>query len=328
MSLLPKRQPIPILHDSFDGENMRDTGPRHNETPMPGCQQALKEREQTSRSLTVSLLQWHAPIPYIMSLLPNGMTHFDSIFLSGFLMARAWETQGQDTMKLPGQAASRCWRRMHAMNSRCWKKDDDKHAYDRFFHFYLRVITNLEKDLKNDDKTCDVFSSYYVSTTTTQETQWYAFPASQQQTCDNNTNTLDHIQLAPCQTSMRSGKTSDMLFLNDLDPYQKTSLTSSSKDFLLRSALSNFPAKSPQRHNKNPLHTWRNWKNTIQITRCFHGELNGQETTSLSPSQGFSTPKHQNLNITSNPYPCLDIARQKKGSATTTSTTFPFEISI
>ena len=27
----------------------------------------------------------------------------------GFLMARAWETQGKSTVKLPGQAANRCW---------------------------------------------------------------------------------------------------------------------------------------------------------------------------------------------------------------------------
>ena len=41
-----------------------------------------------------------------------------------------------------------------------------KNICDEFFHFYIRAIINLKKDLKNDDKTCDVFSSYYVSTTT------------------------------------------------------------------------------------------------------------------------------------------------------------------
>ena len=55
----------------------------------------------------------------------------------------------------------------------------------------------------------------------------YAFPASQQQTCNNNTDTLNHIQLAQCQINMRSGKTSDMLFLNDLDPFRSDAATTS-----------------------------------------------------------------------------------------------------
>ena len=31
-------------------------------------------------------------------------------------MARAWETQGKSTVKLPGQAAKRCWRWIHALD--------------------------------------------------------------------------------------------------------------------------------------------------------------------------------------------------------------------
>ena len=58
-------------------------------------------------------------------------------------MIKAWETQGQDTVKLSGQVASRYWRRMiyNAMD-----------------------YESLEKDLENDDKACNVSSSYYVST--------------------------------------------------------------------------------------------------------------------------------------------------------------------
>ena len=102
-----------------------------------------------------------------------------------------------------------------------------------------------------------------------------------------------------------------------------------------------FPAKNRRQHNENPLHTWRNWKNIIQITRCFYCESNDQEITSLSPSQRFSI---KNLNITSkhlksshskngethstiiyylsksNSYSYLNIARQKKKSAIATFT--------
>ena len=54
-----------------------------------------------------------------------------------------------------------------------------------------------------------------------------------------------------------------------------------------------FPAKSRRRYNKNPLHTWRNWKNIIQITRCLYCESDGQRTSLLSSSQEntFSTLK-------------------------------------
>ena len=110
------------------------------------------------------------------------------------------------------------------------------------------------------------------------------------------------------------------------------------------------PARNRWQHNKNPLHIWRNWKNIIQITRCFHDDSIDSKTSLLSPLQEKSLTlysiKHpsrfstKNLNITSkhlksshsknekthstiicclsksNPYSCLDIARQKKESAT------------
>ena len=48
--------------------------------------------------------------------------------------------------------------------------------------------------------------------------------ADSKQIYDNNTNILNHIQLAPYQTSMRFDKISNMLFLNDLNPSsEKTS---------------------------------------------------------------------------------------------------------
>ena len=89
-----------------------------------------------------------------------------------------------------------------------------------------------------------------------------------------------------------------------------------------------------------------------------YGESNGQQMTSLSPSKETTQREqwslYQNLNTTSrhlnishpenrethskivvstpivspksDPYPCLDIARQEKESATATSTTFLLEI--
>ena len=83
---------------------------------------------------------------------------------------------------------------------------------------------------------------------------------------------------------------------NDSPIHQKTSPSSPFK--YIRSTLSNFLARSRRQHNKNPLHTWRNWKNTTQITRCLYDESNDQKTTSLLPSQHFQHRNlHRNLNI-------------------------------
>ncbi|KAF6232707.1 hypothetical protein HO173_009146 [Letharia columbiana] len=57
--------------------------------------------------------KWHSTYS-ILSYLPTKPTNRRDGTEDGFLMARAWETQGKSTVKLPGQAANRCWRMTHA----------------------------------------------------------------------------------------------------------------------------------------------------------------------------------------------------------------------
>ncbi|KAF6235561.1 hypothetical protein HO173_006244 [Letharia columbiana] len=68
------------MEDGLDGKSMGDIGQIYSEALRPGCQKVLEV---------------------------NACVGFSSI-LPMDLMARAWETQGKSTVKLPGQAASRC----------------------------------------------------------------------------------------------------------------------------------------------------------------------------------------------------------------------------
>ena len=99
------------------------------------------------------------------------------------LMARAWETQGKSTVKLPGQAAKRCWRWMHALD---------------FLQFYRRtmarrrtrgILLARRQDMANISRISEGQCGYGR-----------------------------HGRHGTVKTSMRSGKTSDMVFLNELKP--------------------------------------------------------------------------------------------------------------
>ena len=111
-------------------------------------------------------------------------------------------------------------------------KENDTYACDGFLHFYIEAIRALEKGLKSDGKVYSVPSGYYVSTSAAEERQWCLFSASHM-VCDNNMNTLGRIQLH-CQISMRFGKTSDMLFLNDLNPIRLDAAVTHSTGIRLR----------------------------------------------------------------------------------------------
>ncbi|KAF6239897.1 hypothetical protein HO173_001505 [Letharia columbiana] len=98
------------------------------------------------------------------------------------LMARAWETQGKSTVKLPGQAANRCWRitcmRWIFFNSTegLWQEDWARRRI-------RRILLARRQDVD------------YIS-------------GISEGQCRHGT----------VKTSMRSGKTSDMVFLNELKP--------------------------------------------------------------------------------------------------------------
>ena len=66
-----KRQPISILHGSFDDKSMGDTGPRHSEALRPGCQLMLKRHTYMRwimRAIRVWRRTWRVTIRPAMSL--------------------------------------------------------------------------------------------------------------------------------------------------------------------------------------------------------------------------------------------------------------------
>ncbi|KAF6234031.1 hypothetical protein HO173_007861 [Letharia columbiana] len=121
----------------------------------------------------------------------------------GFLMARAWETQGKSTVKLPGQAANRCWRMTHARVG---------------FSSVLPMDLMARARETQGKSTWEDYDKQTGQGEELGESCWHAgkiWPISPGSLKDN-------VGMAgmdgTVKTSMRSGKTSDMVFLNELKP--------------------------------------------------------------------------------------------------------------
>ena len=144
-------------------------------------------------------------------------------------------------------------------------KENNTHTCDMrwIFSFLYESYQSLEKDLENNNKTCNVSSSYYMLTST------------------NNGDAMARIlsvSAADIQQHehLKSYTISAMSNQYAIRQNIEHAVFERFKSIQIRQRFSSplrFPAKNRRRHNKNLLYTWRNWKNIIQLTRVFHENL-------------------------------------------------------